>query len=198
VSSEVLTYAITAGQTTVASSGRIFNLLSAPGGPISIVADRRSVQGGQSLQRNFTNIPAGSKFTAPRGEEWTYLRITSAVSQQITIFIGDDDMQFNNAVTVTGTASVSVNPSATINDTADTVQAFGTQTVIAANLSRRRITIGNDIVSTVPIRVSGGGGAGKGIQIQPGTFAEFDTTASLTVRNDAAAGSATWCALEEV
>lgn len=199
MSSEVLNYSVTAGQITVAGSGRIFNLLSAPGGPVTIVADTRATQGGQSPQRVFTNIPAGSKFTAAPGERWTYLRITSAVSQVITIFIGDEDMQFNNAVTVTGTAAVSVLPSGTWNDTGDTAQAFGTQTVIAANPARRRITIGNRASSANAIRVSGAGGAARGIEIAPGTFTEFDTTASLTVRNDAAGGAGcTWYAEEEV
>ncbi len=198
MSSEVLSFTVTAGQTTVAGQGRIFNLLSAPGGPVSIVADTRKVQGGQSPQRIFNNIPAGSKFVAKDGEGWTYLRITSAVTQVITLFVGDDEMQFNNAVTVTGTAATTVIPSSALNDTADTVQAFGTQTVIPANASRRRITIGCRSVTPDSVRVSGGGGAGKGIEIQPGTFVEFDTTASLTVRNDNAAGNATWYAEEEV
>ncbi len=197
MSSEVLTYTVTAGQTTVTGSGRIFNLLQAPGGPVSIVADTRSQAGGQSPQRVFTNIPAGSKFTAKAGEHWTYLRITSPVTQVITIFIGDEDMAFNNAVSITGTATTTVQPSATFTDTADTAQAFGTQTVIGANPGRRRITIGNRETSAVTIRVSGAGGAGRGIVIQPGTFTEFVTTASLTVRNDNAAGAATWYAEEE-
>jgi hypothetical protein len=197
VSSEVLQYLVTAGQTTVCGAGRIFNLLAAPGGAVSVVADTRSQAGGQSPQRIFNNIPAGSKFTAKVGEGWTYLRITSAVTQTITIFIGDDDMQFNNAVSITGLAQVAVFPSGTINDTADTAQGTGTQTQIAANANRRRITIGCRETSAGPVRVSGSGGAGKGIVIQAGTFAEFDTTASLFVRADTAA-NATWYAFEEV
>ncbi len=165
---------------------------------MTINADTRSIKGGQSPQRIFKNVPAGSKFTAKEGESWTYLRIDSAVLQTITIFIGDEDLQFNNAVTVTGLAQVAIFPSGTINDTADQVQAFGTQTVIAANPARRRITIGCRETSADTVRVSGGGGAGKGVVIQPGTFVEFDTTASLTVRNDNAAGNATWYAFEEV
>lgn len=197
MSSEVLQYTVTAGQTTVAGSGRIFNLLQAPAGPVSITADTRSQAGGQSPQRVFTNIPAGSKFTAAPGERWTYLRITSAVTQVITIFIGDEDMQFNNAVSITGTAATTVQPSATINDTADTAQGANSQTVIAANPSRRRITIGNRETSAGIIRVSGAGGAGHGVVLQPGVFAEFDTTASITVRADTAS-AATWYAFEEV
>lgn len=197
MSSEVLSYSPGPGATAVATRGRIFNLLSAPGGPVTITCDVRSWKGGQTQPRVFKNIPAGSKFTAKEGEEWTYLRIDSAVLQTITIFIGDEDMQFNNAVTVTGIAATVVQPSAALADTADTVQAFGTQTVISANASRRRITIGVRGNSADSVRVSGSGGAGKGIEIQPGTYTEFDTIASLTVRNDNAAGNATWYAEEE-
>lgn len=197
MSSEVLSFTCGPGQTAVAGQGRIFNLLSAPGGAVTIVADTRKFSGGQSPQRLFKSIPPGSKFTAKDGEGWTYLRIDSAVLQTITIFVGDEDMSFNNAVTITGLAAVAVQPSQTFVDTVDTVQAFGTQTVIAANALRRRITIGNRETSAVTIRVSGAGGAGRGIVIQPGTFSEFDTIAALTVRNDNAAGNATWYAEEE-
>lgn len=197
MSSEVLTQALLAGVQATFGQGRIFNVLSASG-PLTIVADRRSQAGGQTQPRRFTNVPAGTKFTAPKGDEWTYLQVTSAINQNVTIFIGDEDLQFNNAVTVTGTALVAINPSSGLTDTADTVQAFGTQTVIAANAARRRITIGNRANSAANIRVSGAGGAGHGIELAPGVFTEFDTTASLTVRNDAAAGSATWYAEEEI
>lgn len=197
MSSEVLTFSPGPGATAVGGQGRIFNLLSAPGGPVTITADTRSLSGGQSPQRVFKNIPAGSKFVAAPGERWTYLRIDSAVLQNITIFIGDEDMAFNNAVSITGLAATTVQPSATINDTADTVQATGTQTNIAANPGRRRITIGNRETAAGPVRVSGSGGAGKGVVIQPGTFAEFDTTAPLFVRADTAVGGI-WYAFEEL
>lgn len=197
MASEVLTFTIGPGQTGVGGQGRIWNLLAAPGGPVTLQADTRSIKGGQSPQRIFKSIPAGSKFTAEKGEHWTYLRMDSAVLQTITIFIGDEDLQFNNAVTVTGLAQVAVFPSSVINDTADTVQAPATQTVIGANPARRRITIGNRETAAGPVRVSGSGGANKGVVIQAGTFSEFDTTASLTVRADTAAAGL-WYAFEEV
>lgn len=197
MSSEVLTFTVGPGQTAVAGQGRIWNLLSAPGGNVTIQCDTRSIQGGQSPQRIFKNVPPGTKFTAAVGEKWTYARIDSPVLQNITIFIGDEDLQFNNAVSITGTAVTTVQPSALLTDTVDTVQAFGTQTVIAANPARRRITIGNRETSAATVRVSHSGGAGRGIVIQAGTFTEFDTTDTLTVRNDNAAGSATWYAEEE-
>lgn len=197
MASEVLTFTVGPGQTAVGGQGRIWNLLSAPGGAVTINADTRSIRGGQSPQRIFKSVPPGTKFTAAVGEHWTYLRIDSPVLQTITIFIGDEDLQFNNAVTVTGLALVAVNPSAALADTADTVQAFGTQTAIGANAARRRITIGVRGTSADSVRVSGAGGAGHGVEIVPGTFTEFDTIAALFVRNDNAAGNATWYAEEE-
>jgi hypothetical protein len=190
MSSEVLSFTVTAGQTTVAGQGRIFNLLSAPGGPVSIVADTRKVQGGQSPQRIFNNIPAGSKFVAKDGEGWTYLRITSPVTQVITLFVGDDDMQFNNAVTVTGTAATTVQPSATITATvAPTVVATGASSTVAANASRRRITIAAAVANTGYIYVQSVGAAVNlgGVPIGPGQFVEFDTNAGLDVRNSTGA-----------
>lgn len=195
MSSEVLTQALVAGQTATFPRGRIFNILSSSA-PLTVIADRRAVQGGQTQRRIFTNIPAGTKFTADRGDEWTYLQVTSGVNQNVSIFVGDEELAFNQAVSITGTANVQVLPSVAVADVADTAQASGTQTNIAANPARRRITIGCPIASANPVRVSGSGGAGKGIQIQPGTFVEFDTTAALFVRNDTA-GAATWYSFEE-
>jgi hypothetical protein len=200
MTSEVLSQAVGAGATITFGQGRIFNLLGAAS-PVTIVLEgKNSSKPGQTRVRTFKNIPAGSKFTAREGEEWTFLRLTSAAAQNVTLFVGDDDMSFNNAVTVTGVAVVAVSPSSTFTDTADTVQATGTQTAIAANLARKRITIGVLSTSAESVRVSSTGGAARGIEIQAGTFTEFDTTGALIVRNDnthGAAASATWYAEEE-
>jgi hypothetical protein len=181
VSSEVLTYAVGPGVVAVTGQGRIFNLLSAPGGPVTVVADTRSQAGGQSPQRVFTNIPPGSKFTAKVGEGWTYLRITSAVAQSIVIFIGDDDLQFNNAVTITGTATVSIGPSSVIADTAGIATVSGQHALFPQNLARKRITVYSRPNNTgdpfILLRKSGG--ANDVGFIAPGTFQEFDTTAGM-------------------
>lgn len=199
MSSEVLTQAVGPAAPAAFGQGRIFNLLSAPGGPVTITAERRSVLGGQTQPRVFKNIPAGSKFTAPLGDEWTYLRLTSASNQTIQIFIGDEDMQFNNAVTVTGTASVSVNPSSAVNSPVATALAANTTDVtgVPANPARRRVTVYN--LSTGaggPIRVSDTGATGRGFEIAAGTDQEIDTQAALGIRCDTAVG-ATWGYFEE-
>jgi hypothetical protein len=157
-------------------------LLSAPGGPVTITADTRSVAGGQSPQRIFKNVPPGSKFTAEKGQHWTYLRIDSAVLQNIAIFIGDEDLQFNNAVTVTGLATVAVFPSSTISDTAPIANTVaGQHTLFAANAARRRITVYSDPsnVGDTAIFFRKTAGANNIGFISPGTYEEFDTTAGL-------------------
>jgi hypothetical protein len=197
MTSEVLTQTVGAGATVTFGRGRIFNLLQASS-PVTIVLEAKSVQGGQTAIRKFVNIPAGSKFTAKAGEEWTFLRLTSAAAQNITLFVGDDDMSFNNAVTVTGVAVVAITPSSVINSPAATALAGNTTdgTGVPANAGRKRVTVYNLAASAGSIRVSDTGVTGRGVELQAGTFAEFDTTATLAIRCDTASG-ATWGYFEE-
>lgn len=197
MTSEVLTQAVGAGATVTFGRGRIFNLLQASS-PVTINLEGKSVQGGQTSIRKFVNIPAGSKFTAKAGEEWTFLRLTSAAPQNVTLFVGDDDMSFNNAVTVSGVAVVAITPSSSINSPIATALAANTTdgTGVPANLARKRVTIYNLQASLGPIRVSDTGVTGRGPEIAPGTDQEFDTTAALGIRCDTANG-ATWGYFEE-
>lgn len=197
MTSEVLTQSILAGVKATFGRGRIFNLLQATT-PLTITLEGKSGSGGQTNIRKFVNIPAGSKFTAPRGEEWTFLRVDSTVNQAITLFVGDDDMQFNNAVTVTGVAVVAITPSSSINSPVASVLAGTTTdgTGVPANAVRKRVTVYNLQASLGSIRVSDNGVTGRGIEIAPGTYAEFDTIAALGIRCDTASG-ATWGYFEE-
>lgn len=199
MSSEVLTQAIGPAAPAAFGQGRVFNILSAPGGPVTVTCDNRSTTGGQTALRRFVNVPAGTKFVAPRGSEWTYLRVTSASVQLLAIFVGDEDLQFNNAVTVTGTASVSINPSSVVTATAAlTAVVTATASTIAANAARRRITIAGAVANTGYLYVQSVGSAiaGGGVPIGPGMFVEFDTTSALDVRNDSGA-SQSFSTLEE-
>jgi hypothetical protein len=153
----------------------------------------------------FSGLQAGLQVYRTKGWQWATLD-NGTPGATVTLFYGyasarDDITLFNQQIaTIAGTVGVALIPSGAFTDTADTAQAINTQTVIAANLARRRITIGVLASSAENVRVSGAGGAGRGIQIQPGTFVEFDTTAALTVRNtnDNASGLvATWYAEEE-
>ncbi len=190
MSSEVLTQLVGPGQPAAFGQGRIFNLLSAIGGPVTITCDRRSWKGGQSQPRVFAGVPAGTKFVAKEGDEWTYLRVTSTVLQTITIFIGDEDLQFNNAVTVTGTAAVTVSPAQTLTASAALVSVVtATAGNVPANVARRRITVACPITNTGPLYAQSPGAAlaGVGIPIQPGQYVEFDAAYAFDLRNDSGA-----------
>lgn len=198
MTSEVLPQTLQAGVIATFGRGRIFNLLQASS-PITITLEGKSPQGGQTAIRKFVNIPAGSKFTAKAGEEWTFLRVLSAANQNITLFVGDDDMTFNNAVTVTGVAVVSISPSATVNSPVATALAANTTdpTGVPANLARRSVRVYNlSNGAGGTIRVSDTGVTGRGMEIAAGTNEKIDTTSALFIRCDTATG-ATWGYFEE-
>lgn len=197
MTTEVLAQALTAGVQSTFGPGRIWYVKTATS-PLTIIAEKLG-QGAQKI-RKFINVAAGFKFVAAVDDGWTYLRVTSSVNQNIEIIIGDDDVEVSNAVTVNGSVVTTELASTAGTDTVDNAQASGTQTAIAANTSRRRITIGVISTANNSVRVSKSGGAGRGIEIQPGTNQEFDTTDALIVRNDntfGTAAAATWYAYEE-
>lgn len=188
MTSEVLTQAVTGGTTATFGAGRVFNILQASN-PVTITLETKSVKGGQTSVRKFTNIPAGSKFTLRPGEEpWTFLRLLSSVNQSVTLFVGDDDMTFSNAVTVTGVAVVSINPSATVTDTPAINTTTGQHALFAANASRKRITVFADPTNTATVFVRTSGGANDIGFVQAGTYEEFDTLVALDYRDPSAGG----------
>lgn len=155
---------------------------------------------------NFGNVIAGLQIS--RIKPWAYCNITGTPGTVVTFWYGYTDVREDNTIfsqqiaVIAGVTAVAIQPGGTFTDTVDTAQATGTQTNIAANLARRRITIGvpPSAAANEPVRVSGTGGAGRGVVIQPGTFVEFDTTAALVVRNDNTLGSGlgtVWYAEEE-
>lgn len=187
MASEVLTQLIGAGATVSFGRGRIFNLLQASS-PVSITLESHGGGGGGTNVRVFKNIPAGSKFTAPKGEEWTYARVTSALAQSITLFIGDDDMSFNNAVTVTGVAVVSVNPANALNASLNLAVATGGASSVAANAARKSITFSSRAANGGPVYIqSVGAGAGLGTELAPGTFQTWNNVGAFDIRNDSGA-----------
>lgn len=153
----------------------------------------------------FSGVQAGLQVARLR--PWTQGTITGAAGAIVTLFYGfqnvrEDATLFSQQIaTIAGTVVVATAPGSAMADTADTAQGVGTETAIAANLARKRITIGVLSTSVNGVRVSFTGGANtRGIEVQPGTFTEFDTTAALKVRNAAindAAANATWYAEEE-
>jgi hypothetical protein len=187
MASEVLTQLVGAGATVSFGRGRIFNLLQASS-PVTITLEKHGGGGSNTNPRIFKNIPAGSKFTAPKGEEWTYLRLTSVLGQNVTLFVGDDDMSFNNAVTVSGVAVVSVSPNNGLNPSTNLPIANAAAGSVAANPARKSITFSSRAANGGPVYVqSTGAGAGLGTELQPGTYQTWNNLGAFDVRNDSGA-----------
>jgi hypothetical protein len=193
VTTEVRTQALLAGVQATFGQGRFFVIKAAPSGGLTLVAERL---GSGGTVRNFVNMPAGASFIADPGDGWTYLRVTSAVDQSVEICVGDDQVAFANAVSVTGTASVSVQPSSTVTTPADASIASAGVANIAANTSRKRIWVGS-LSSNSPVSLNlrvhvSGAGAAKGFELQPGTYEKFETTAAITIFNGDANAQSYW------
>ena len=190
MSSDVLTQALAANQVATFGAGRIFNLLNAIA-PVSVVAEFKATKPGQSSKHKvFNSIPAGSKFVGDAADGvWQYLRVTNGPTPQtLTLYIGDDDMSFNQAVTLVGTALVSVAPSATLADQASIATVTGQHALFAANLARRRMTIYADPTNTAVVFLRTTGGANDIGFITAGSFEEFDGTWGLDYRDASAGG----------
>jgi hypothetical protein len=185
-----------AGEVATLPGGRFFMIKAA-----TAVLNVETI-GNAGSPVSFTGIGAGSKFgPVAEGEGWTNLKLTAATAQNIEVIISDDGyFDVANTVTVSGSVTVTDVPSTALTDRVDATNAIATEATIAANLSRRRITIGVLSSSNNSVRVSQAGGTGRGIEISPGTNQEFKTTGALVVRNDNTTGSgaaATWYAEEE-
>lgn len=144
----------------------------------------------------FTGIGAGSRFgPVSPGEAWRLLRVTSAAAQNIEIIISDDGLfDLANAVTIVGAASVAVAPNTGITASgADVARATGGADAIAANLSRKAITIGALSTNTGSLRIqSPVAGANRGWELQPGMTLTLTNTAAFNVRNDSGASQSYW------
>lgn len=155
--------------------------------------------GGQS--DNFTGAIAGIKIQ--RVKRWDYVDIVGAAGTVLQFMVGfenvrEDDVNIQQALaTIAGTVATAALPSASIATPADNTTGANTAVAVPANLTRRRITIGCRGTSPVAVRISAAGVTLTGIELQPGVFAEFDTTAQLFVRNDTATPGALWYVFEE-
>lgn len=192
MTTEVKQQTLLANQPGYFGQGRVWYLKSATG-PVAIRCEKRG-QGSTNV-RNFINVPAGFKFKAEVGDGWDILVIESATNQVIEIIIGDDDVDVANAVTVNGSVVVDPEPSATISTPADVPVAAGGNSVIAANLTRKRIRVGslstNAPATPANLRVADSANP-RGVELQPGTWETFETTAALTVFNPDASLQTYW------
>jgi hypothetical protein len=135
----------------------------------------------------------------PVSEEsyWESVEVVSPGAQVVDYIVGDDPVEFPNAVTVTGTTLTAEAPSSAVVTPDDNPIPAATTEVIAANLTRKRITVGNLSTNTVALRVRAVGATGGGAELQPGMSYEFRTTAALEVRNNDGAVAGSYWIFEE-
>lgn len=171
----------------IGAVGRFFGIIEAPTGAIDV-----SIDGGPNLRRG----AGGSIIVA---SSFKRIRLSTVANQTARVLIADDVQDVSNIVTAAGTSiTVEETPSATIDTPADNAIAAATTEAIAANAARLRITIGVLSTETVPLRVQAAGAVDlSGIEIQPGQFVEFRTTAALDIRNNDAAVASRYYVFEE-
>lgn len=193
MTTEVIAQSLVANQQATFGQGRIW-YVKAASAALTIIAERA---GTNASVRKFVNIGAGFKFSADKGDGWTYLRIVSAVNQNIEIIIGDDDVEVANAVTVNGGVNTSETPAAAASNTPQATIANGTQgALFAASLTRKRVTVFVDSTNAASCYARTVGGANNIAELQPGASVQFTASYALEVRNDSGA-TANFYILEE-
>lgn len=177
-----------AGSELFEAAGRYLHVMAAPSGSVFL-----SIDDGSELER-----VSGEGIYI--GEGFKRFKVRSAVAQTVRLMVAEEPQVTGGGSSGAGATPtvVSETPSATVSSLADNAIAAATTENIAANLTRRRITIGVLSTESVGVRVRASGApASSGIEIQPGTFVEFRTTAALEVRNDDAAVATSYYIFEE-
>lgn len=189
MTTEVLSAPLSAGVQFTLPQGKFFYIVSATAA-LNLIAE-----GPTTEVVKFTGVGAGLKY-GPVGEDkrWKYLRVTSAVAQNATFIVGDDDVSIANAVTIAGLVQVEEAPFSLFSPQNDKNVTAGTADTIAANLARKTIAIGNLSTNAANFRIAegGGGSATRGIELQPGLFVTLKTTAALDVWNTGGADQSYW------
>jgi hypothetical protein len=176
MSTDVLNQTLFAGVKATFGRGRQF-LITQLTGTVNAVAKQI---GSSSRQWPLNGIGAGFKFTT--GDPDLYfdtLEITSAGGDVIQIALGDDDVDFANAVTVGNTVTMKDLPAGALTDRTGVVTAAGSHALFAANLSRRRITVSADPASPETTYLKATGGSFSLAFVQPGQSVEFKGTYGL-------------------
>ncbi|MGH9483753.1 MAG: hypothetical protein ACRD1F_01745 [Terriglobales bacterium] len=185
MSTEVLTQALNAGVPVQFGAGTMF-LLTAASAAVSISA--QSV-GNSNKNRKFTNVTAGFKFKADSPSDgFDTLTVLSASNQNISIAVGDDDIDFANAVTVGNVVSVVQAPAGTLIDNPAVAVPNAAQTTVApVNAVRKSITVSfvsNAAIGAATVFVRARGGANNLQEVQAGLTYKFTATYGIDIRND--------------
>lgn len=177
--------AIPAAGTVRIAAGNFFFLITAA----ALVNITLSV-GGQT--ESFANAIAGLKLK--RLKKWDYIDIAGPAGTLVSFLLGysaiqADDTDIQQALaTIAGTVAVASLPSTNVIDNPNVaLPNAATTQIVPVNLFRRRVTIGNPSTALASFFIRSAAGANNLLEIQPGTFTEFDTTARLDGRNDSGA-----------
>jgi hypothetical protein len=170
------------GAGTLTAPGGRFLYIKAASAELTITA-----RGATTQPIVLEGIGAGTKFgPVPPELKWTYLDVTSAAPQVVTLFISDDaEVDIVSTVNVAGQVATVEMPSVTVATPARIATNTATDTLIAAqNLSRRRITVQNPSsnVDSVTVGPTGSLSTTQGVEIEPGMSFQFVTFAALYAR----------------
>lgn len=112
---------------------------------------------------------------------------TSDTTQVLTVLVSEFPSTDSRL-----SGSVSVAPAGALNSGGHTVLAVAATANIAANLSRRALTVGVLSSSSGSLLAGQGADATHGVEIQPGMSWRFETTAAIDIYNATAAAQTFW------
>jgi hypothetical protein len=185
MTTEVLNYSFNGtGTDTKTAPGGVFFYVLVASAALNIRTDGRT----QTINK-FIGVGAGFRFgPGDESQRWRYLRIDSATAQNITLIVGDDPVEVANAVTIAGLVQVTQSPATGMQSVADVSVNAATQAPIAANLSRKSITIGNISTNAASFRIAeaAAAAANRGDEIQPGQTITYFNTGALSIFNTGA------------
>ncbi len=181
---------------TIPASGVIdlgpgnFMLLLSASAALNLRAD------GGGTSEGFNSVTGG--LVISRVQPWSSMRLIGTPGIACDYVVGQENISEDDTdirlqiATIAGTASFAEAPSATITASPAAVTVTtATASTIAANLTRRRITVCAPSTNTGSVYIQTvAAGANRGIELQPGTFVEMRTTAAMDIRNDSGASQA--------
>lgn len=162
--------------------GRFFMLRTAS------AAVNISLEGNAAAPVSFVAAPAGIMY-GPIESPWRFLVLESTAAQTIEIFISDEaEVKLSQQVSVSGSVVTQEQPASSLADTANVAVPNAALTaIVAANLSRKRVTISfasNAAIGAATVFFRTAGGANNLMEVQPGVLYEFCGTYAISVRND--------------
>lgn len=178
MSSRNYTLTFSSAGTLTAPGGRFF-YLKAASAALTITA-----RGATTQPIVLEDLAAGTKFgPVPLELRWTYLDVTSAVAQVVTIFVSDDaEVDIASTVNVAGNVTTSEMPSTTIATPARVSVGSGAEVLlIAQNLARKRLLVQAVDANTaiVTIGPTGGVSSTRGIELPAGASVPLPTLAAV-------------------